>query len=237
MIRWAALGLVVVLFGCAPAARVAPHSAPLADADVEVVLTPVGEALPGADAEPRFRAELVAGEQRRTLSEVVLAAMAWNGGAAVLRVDHSLVYEHVDGRTIEVAADAFGPVVSADAAHLAYAVRRADETFDVVVHDGSQATTVARGLVSAGGFRFSGDARLVAFLAAENGRYAGAWIARTNGRGARCLTMCSVRVGDSAIVGGMVTPLGPDDFLAIDEGLFRWRDENGGAHDVPWEMP
>lgn len=238
-------GALGALAGCAASTAPASPSAhaltaPLETTDVTVTLAALPDDAPaGSDAEPRFVAELrTRSGMSRVLDRPVLGAVSWNAGAAVLDLDRTLVFERVDGFSREVARDVVSPpTASADASRLAYAVHAEGGLFDVHVHDGSSATRVATGLVSAGAFRFSDDGRLLAFVAAENGGIAGAWVARSGGAAsARCLDACDLRAGE-ALGAEPTRPLGADDFVELREGLLSWRDAAGAMHIRTWEAP
>jgi uncharacterized protein YcfJ len=183
-------------------------SAPVTGAPAVVVRETVSEPPEGGDLPDTVLLARVDDEGAlHPIEGLAYDGVAFQGGALVLRTDHTLemVREGSVGSVIERDV-VFAPVVSADGEHAAWATTRTlDEQVLVVVDREGRRADAAQGLASIGAVSFDttthGARRRVAFVGAINGGIAGVWVARADGSATRCLTNCALRAGQ---------PLGPD---------------------------
>lgn len=151
--------------------------------------------------------------------------VAFQGGALVLRPDHTLEMVREGSGSVIDRDVVFAPVVSADGEHAAWAASRTlDAQVLVVVDREGRRADAVQGLASIGAVSFDpathGARRRVAFVGAINGGIAGVWAARADGSATRCLTNCALRAGQP--LGSDHEPL-PDELVRFDGDAITYR--------------
>ena len=184
----------------------------------------------GADGAPRLALAWRGADG--TLSPIALPSPAvdaevWQGAAAVLTQEGALY--RAEGAALEpIAQDVIGELgVSDDGARLAYVVEDG-EALGTLHVKGESDVVIARGLQSAGRFRFTPEGQAILFVGAERGGVAGLWVAALDGSGARPLTNEGLRTG-RPWNGAFVEPPAAAADLEIDGDTVRYMTSEGAV--------
>ena len=150
----------------------------------------------GTDGVPRYTLAWESADGTRSPAGVgvVTHAVEWNGGALYVDVERRLQWEGelVAENVVDV------PAVSPDGSRFAYVVveeDRAGTRAALHVSDGSNDEVWDRTLLNLGALRFAPDGSAVLGVGSVNGGVAGLQVVSADG--ARCLTNCDLRVGES----------------------------------------
>lgn len=213
----------LVLVACAPTERPSQDSpaqlALTAAAHLEIVET-VWTAPQAADGANRHRYDFVDREGRRTrLDPVATAGVIWRNEPVLLDHRQRLFVAGAAQRELARAVAA-PPAVDESGRLLAYVVLR-QGLGELVVQDGLEERTIARGLGGAGALTFSPDGSAVLFIGAPNGGVAGLHVADLEGESSRCLSNCELRSGRSWGDDYVLPPAGPD-ALHFEGDEVRW---------------